>query len=48
VGLDGREIKTASDLFAALDERRAGDRVMLSINRDGRDIELSITLDAGA
>ena len=47
VGLDGREIKTASDLFAALDERRAGDRVMLLINRDGREIDVPITLDAG-
>ena len=43
--LDGKEVRTQRDLFAALDERRPGDRVRVGVTRDGkRGVELDVVL----
>jgi S1-C subfamily serine protease len=48
VRFDGRELKTVADLLSALDERRAGEQVSLTIQRDGEEMDVRVTLDAGA
>ncbi|KAL6751409.1 trypsin-like cysteine/serine peptidase domain-containing protein [Haematococcus lacustris] len=44
VGLDARPVRHAGDLYAALDLRKAGDRVRLDILRDGKAISLTLVL----
>ena len=45
-GLDDRRIETGADLQAALDSRAPGDRVRLTLRRDGREIGVTLTLAA--
>ena len=47
VKLDGDDLKGVDDLRAALDQRRAGDKVKLTILRDGVQIEREVVLDPG-
>ena len=47
VALGGSEIEGAGDLLAALDLFRAGDTVPVSVLRDGRRVEVEVTLEAG-
>lgn len=47
VGVDGTEIQDTSDLFAALDLRRAGDTIELHVLRDGKRIRVEVTLAGG-
>jgi S1-C subfamily serine protease len=46
--VDGKAMGGIDALAASLAMRRAGDRVALTIERDGRSIELRVTLSAGA
>ena len=48
VGLGGDEVTSVEDLRALLDLHRAGDRVPLTVLRDGERVELEVTLGQGA
>lgn len=48
IGVDGQEITTTEALLAALDRRQAGDKVSLSVLRDGSVLELEMVLEAGS
>jgi len=48
VAIDGQKIESTEELRAALDLRRAGDKVPLTVLRDGREVTLDVTLDPGA
>lgn len=45
--LNGNQIESVSNLHAVLDEHRVGDLVSLLISRQGRNITIDITLQAG-
>ncbi len=44
VGLDTRPVRSTGELLAALDERRAGDRVRVDVLRDGKRLSMTATL----
>jgi S1-C subfamily serine protease len=44
VRLDGKPVDTVEDLFAELRRHRPGDRVTLTVVRDGREQQLTVTL----
>lgn len=46
--IDGEEVQSRSSVFAALRPRRAGEELSVVVARDGRGIELQLTLIAGA
>lgn len=46
VGIDATPIRSSSDLFRALDNHSVGDRVKLTVERDGRRIDTEVTLQA--
>ena len=48
VGLGGSEVTSVEELRALLDLHRAGDRVPLTVLRDGEPVELEVTLGRGA
>jgi S1-C subfamily serine protease len=45
-GIDGHDVKTFDDLANYLDGKKAGDQVTLNIVRNGKQMNLSVTLDA--
>ncbi|MDW8313654.1 MAG: trypsin-like peptidase domain-containing protein [Rhodovarius sp.] len=47
LALGGRQVRRVADLLAALDQYSPGDSVPLRILRDGVQLELRVTLDAG-
>ena len=44
VAVDGRRVRASSDVSGAVSSRRPGDRVTVEVLRDGRRIELDVTL----
>lgn len=46
VGVDGREVRSPADLVAYLRTKAAGDRVTLTVRRDGRSVRVPVTLSA--
>ena len=44
VGIDDKPIETTKDVHLALDERRAGETVKLTLTRDGERMEVEVTL----
>ncbi|MGB9124689.1 MAG: PDZ domain-containing protein [Nitrosotalea sp.] len=45
--IDGHQIKTIYDVIAYLDEQKnVGDKVVISINRQGKTMDLTATLEA--
>jgi S1-C subfamily serine protease len=44
VAVDGQPIETVNDLFRALDRHRVGDRITLTLIRDGEIVEVPLTL----
>jgi putative serine protease PepD len=44
VGIDGQPLKAFEDLANYIDTRQVGDRVKLTVHRDGKDIEITATL----
>jgi S1-C subfamily serine protease len=47
VAVDGRPVQTVAQLFARLDHHQVGDAVRLSLLRDGRKLDVAVTLQAG-
>jgi S1-C subfamily serine protease len=45
--IDGRKIRNSQELFAALGRFNAGDKVTVTVFRDGENLKLPVTLDAG-
>ncbi|MFO1352460.1 MAG: PDZ domain-containing protein [Gammaproteobacteria bacterium] len=43
--IDGKAITSVNELFAVLDDHRAGDPVTLSIWRNGRGLEVKVRLE---
>ena len=43
-GVNGKTIKAQKDLFGALDELKVGDKVQLEILRDGKKMNVEVTL----
>ncbi|HEY8416022.1 MAG TPA: trypsin-like peptidase domain-containing protein [Thermaerobacter sp.] len=46
LAVDGREVRDVSELSGYLDTKRVGDRVVLRINRAGRNLDVPVTLEA--
>ncbi|MEE8424986.1 MAG: PDZ domain-containing protein, partial [Elusimicrobiota bacterium] len=44
VAIDGKKVESNDDLFKLLDEREVGERITLSVERDGRTREVPLTL----
>jgi S1-C subfamily serine protease len=44
VALDGKPVRSVSDLLDVLEERKAGDRVRVTVLRDGQEQQLAATL----
>ena len=44
VAIDGEELKSTEDFFAALEEHEPGDEVTLTVVRDGQPVTVPITL----
>lgn len=47
VGVDGTRVANVDDLLNALEQRKAGERVTVKILRDGKNINVPLTLEAG-
>jgi len=47
VAVEGAPVAGVEDLLAAIETRTAGDRLRLTIERDGRRLDVVVTLDAG-
>ncbi|MCX7896912.1 MAG: trypsin-like peptidase domain-containing protein [Rhodocyclaceae bacterium] len=48
IALDGQPVDSVGKLLARLDERKIGDVVKLSVWRDGKTVEISVSLEPGA
>ena len=48
VGLDGRTIAGVGELLGRLDDYKVGDTVRLVVRRDGREVEIPVTLQPGS
>lgn len=48
VAVEGERVRTAVDLRLALERRQVGDTVRVTVQRDGREVELRVTLGEGA
>lgn len=46
VSVDGQRVGSGADLVLALEERKAGEKVKVEVERDGRRREVEVTLDA--
>ena len=46
--VDGKPVEGVSRLLGRLDEHQVGDTVKLTVRRNGKDVEISVTLSAGA
>ncbi len=44
VGIDTRPVRSAGELIAALDDKRAGDRVRCDVLRDGKRLSMTVLL----
>jgi putative serine protease PepD len=42
--IDGQPIESAGEIFLALERKRAGDRVTVTLERGGRRLEVPVTL----
>jgi S1-C subfamily serine protease len=48
LAVDGKEVTTSAQLAATLDDYKVGDRVMLTVWREGKKIQLAAVLQSGA
>jgi Trypsin-like serine proteases, typically periplasmic, contain C-terminal PDZ domain len=48
LAVDGKEVSTAAQLAATLDDYKVGDRVTLTVWREGKKIQLAAVLQSGA
>jgi S1-C subfamily serine protease len=48
MGLDGRTITGVSELLGRLDDYKVGDTVRLTVRRDGRELDVPVTLQPGS
>jgi S1-C subfamily serine protease len=47
VGIDGKRVKTADEFLDAIESKRAGEQVVISIVRGGQERQVPLVLDAG-
>ena len=47
VAIDGEPVRSSGELSLALERRQAGEIVNVTVNRDGKEIELSVRLSSG-
>jgi S1-C subfamily serine protease len=47
LAVDGKEVSTAAELAATLDDYKVGDRVTLTVWREGREVQLAAVLQRG-
>ena len=47
VAVDGVRIRLADDLLSAIEAKRPGEQVVLSVIREGREIQVPVTLGSG-
>jgi S1-C subfamily serine protease len=47
LAIDGKQVATAAQLAATLDDYKVGDRVMLTVWRDGKRVQLAAVLQSG-
>jgi S1-C subfamily serine protease len=48
LAVDGKEVGTAAQLAATLDDYKVGDRVMLTVWREGKKVQIAAVLQSGA
>jgi S1-C subfamily serine protease len=46
VAVDGQPVKTADDFLSAVESRNPGDKVLIRIRREGRDLDVPVVLAA--
>jgi S1-C subfamily serine protease len=47
LAIDGKQVGTAAQLAATLDDYEVGDRVMLSVWREGKQLQVAAVLQSG-
>ncbi len=47
VGVDGKKVKTADDFLDAIESKRPGDKVTISVVHDNQERQVTLVLDAG-
>ena len=47
LAVDGKPVRTADDLLAIVESKKPGDRVTVTVLRDGRRVDVPVTLDEG-
>jgi S1-C subfamily serine protease len=47
VAVDRQKVKTADDLLSVEDQRRPGDEIMLTVVREGREVNVGVVLGTG-
>jgi S1-C subfamily serine protease len=47
VAVDRQKVKTADDLLSVVDQRRPGDEIMLTVVREGREVNVGVVLGTG-
>lgn len=47
IAVDGQRVRTADDLLSAIESRRPGDEVVLTVIREGRETKVPVILGAG-
>ena len=47
VAVDGQRIKNADDLLSAIERRRPGEEIVMTVVREGREVAVGVVLGAG-
>ncbi|MCH5376174.1 MAG: trypsin-like peptidase domain-containing protein [Planctomycetes bacterium] len=47
IAVDGQDVRTADDLLSAIESKRPGDQVLLTVIREGRETRVPVTLGSG-
>jgi S1-C subfamily serine protease len=48
LAVNGKEVSTSAQLAATLDDYKVGDRVMLTVWREGKKLQIAAVLQSGA
>ena len=44
IGIDGKRVKTVDDLLSLVEQKQPGDRVLVSVMRDGKQVDVEVML----
>ena len=46
VGIDGKRVRTVDEMLSLIEQKKPGDRAVVSVVRDGRQVDVEVTLGA--